>query len=145
MEELQSVYSQFQSFGPDNQTKLQSHHAHPKYKYGVQVPRSHEEAVWIDKKDGNTNWHNAKKVELEQLGECKTFKDLGKGVPVPAGFKKIACHMVYDFKSSGRYKAQLVAGGHRTNIPIGPIYSGVVSLPGIQIVTAIAELNDLEV
>jgi hypothetical protein len=42
-------------------------------------------------------------------------------------------------------KARFVGGGHRTDTPIGSIYSGVVSLPGIRIVTTIAELNDLQI
>jgi hypothetical protein len=101
----------------------------PKYKYGVQIPRSHEEAIWIDTKGVNTGWQDAEKVELDQLHEYKTFTDLGKGVPVPARFKKIPCHIVYDFKCSD----------------IGSIYPGVMSLPGIRIVMAIAKLNDLEI
>ena len=46
-----------------NQVKLRTHRMRPKYKYGVQIPRSHEEAVWIDTKDGNTGWQDAEKVE----------------------------------------------------------------------------------
>ena len=36
------------------------------------------------------------------------------------------------------------AGGHWTSAPVDSTYSGVVSLQGIQIVTFLAELNDLE-
>ena len=128
-----------------NQVKLRTYRNRPKYKYGVQVPRSHEEAVWIDTKNGNTHWQDAEDVEVAQLDEYDTFEDLGKGAPTPEGHKKIPCHMVYDFKHDGRYKARFVAGGHRTGTPTGSVYSGVVSLPGIRIVTAIAEMNDLEI
>jgi hypothetical protein len=128
-----------------NQAKLRNHRMRPKYKYGVQVPRNHEEAIWIDNTDGSTSWQDTEKVELDQLQEYETFKDLGKGAAIPAGFKKMPCHIVYDFKACGRCKARFVAGGHITDTPIGSIYSGVVSLPGIRIVTAIAELNDLRV
>jgi len=38
----------------------------------------------------------------------------------------------------------MVAGGHRTETPADIIYSGVVSLPGIRLVTFLAELNELE-
>ena len=44
-----------------NQVKLRSHRMRPKYKYGVQIPRSHKEAVWIDSKDGNTGWQTQRK------------------------------------------------------------------------------------
>ena len=38
----------------------------------------------------------------------------------------------------------MVAGGHRTGTPINSVYSGVVSLAGIRMVTFLAELNNLE-
>ena len=53
--------------------------------------------------------------------------------------------MVYAVKHDGRHKARLVAGGHLTDTPIDSVYSSVVSLRGIRILTFIAELNDLEV
>ena len=36
-----------------------------------------------------------------------------------------------------------MAGGHRTDTPIDSVYSGVVSIPGIRIVTMLAELNGM--
>ena len=109
------------------------------------MPRSHEEAVWIDTKDGNTKWQDSERTEINQLDEYSTFEDLGMGAETPEGYKNLPCHMIYDVKHMGAYKSRFVAGGHQTGTPIGSIYAGVVSLPGIRIVTAIAELNDLAV
>ena len=128
-----------------NQAKPHNHHLHPKYKYGVQVPINHKEAAWIDNKNGNTSWQDAEKIELDQLREYETFKDLGKEAAIPDGFKKRPCHVAHNFKADGRRKACFVGGGHGTDTPIGSVYSGVVSLPGIWTVTAIAELNDLRI
>ena len=64
---------------------------------------------------------------------------------MPDGYKKINLHFVYDVKHDGRFKARVVAGGHLTETPVESIYSGVVSLRGIQIVTFIAKLNNLKV
>ena len=50
-----------------NQAKLRNHQMRPKYNYGVQVPRNHDEAVWIDNKNSNTSWQDAEKVEIDQL------------------------------------------------------------------------------
>jgi hypothetical protein len=44
----------------------------------------------------------------------------------------------------GRHKAWMVADGHLTDIPLESMYSGVVSLCGLQIVTFLAELNGLD-
>ena len=127
-----------------NQTKLKNYRTRPVYQYGYQVPRNHEEAVFIDDKAGNTKWQDAEKLEISQLFEYDTFRDLGKGTPIPDGYQKIPCHMVYAVKHDGRHKARMVAGGHRTETPVDSIYSGVVSLPGIRLVTFLAELNELE-
>ena len=53
--------------------------------------------------------------------------------------------MVYCVKHDGRHKSRLVAGGHLTETPIDSVYSSVVPLRGIRLITFIAELNDLEV
>jgi hypothetical protein len=52
--------------------------------------------------------------------------------------------MVYDVKHDGRHKSRLVAGGHLTELNTERIYSSAVSLPGIQLVTFLSELNMLE-
>ena len=67
-------------------------------------------------------------LELAQLDEYNTFKDIGTGDLKPEGYKKIKVHFVYDVKYDGHHKAHLVAGGHLTDSPIDSIYSGVVSL-----------------
>ena len=72
-----------------NQTKLRSYRSKPKYKYGYQVPRNHQEAVFIDKRMGNTKWQDAEKLEVSQLGEYETFRSKSKSVPVPSGYQKI--------------------------------------------------------
>ena len=127
-----------------NQVRLRNYRNRPRYKYGYQVPRSHEEAVFIDEKNGNRKWQDSEDLELQQLLDYDTFIDKGLGAPIPEGYKKIPCHMVYDVKHDGRHKSRLVAGGHRTDTPIESTYLGVVSLLGIRLVTFLAELNDLE-
>ena len=127
-----------------NQSRLRNFRNRPVYQYGYQVPRNHEEAVFIDEKNGNTKWQDAEQLEIAQLFEYDTFKDLGKGTPIPKGYQKIPCHMVYAVKHDGRHKARMVAGGHRTETPIDSTYSSVVSLPGLRMVTFLAELNEME-
>ena len=52
--------------------------------------------------------------------------------------------MVFAVKHDGRLKERLVTDGHLTETPIESVYSGVVSLRSLRIVTIIAELNGLE-
>ena len=98
------------------------------YKYGYQVPHMPKEAIKLDKKNGNTKWQDSMALEILQLDEYQTFRDLGKGAEAPPGYKWIHCHFVFDVKHDGRHKSRLVAGGHMTDIPLESVYSGVVSL-----------------
>jgi Reverse transcriptase (RNA-dependent DNA polymerase) len=62
----------------------------------------------------------------------------------PVGFNRIRVHIVYDDKHDGRHKDRLVADGHLADIPLDPIYSGVVSLHRFRLVLFLAELNKLQ-
>ena len=46
------------------------------------------------------------------------FEDLGKGAPIPEGYKLVPCHIVYDVKWDRRHKSCMVARGHRMDTPI---------------------------
>ena len=128
-----------------NQAKLKSFRRGPIYMYGFLVPRNHNEAMELDRKNGNTRWYDSEKVELAQVDEYDTFIDHGKGGRPPDGYKKISVHMVYAVKHDGRHKSRLVAGGHLTEVPIDSVYSSVVSLRGLRLVVFLAELNGLDV
>jgi hypothetical protein len=100
----------------------------------------------LDLKNGNTLWQEATDLEMSQLAEYDTFRDLGHKdtASPPTGYKKICTHLIYDCKHDGRHKAQMVANGHLTDIPLESIYSGVVyvgyeslfSLPNSMVLTS---------
>jgi len=113
------------------------------YEYGYQVPCTPEEAIELDKKNGNTKWQDSMALDILQLDEYQTFCDLGKGAKAPPGYKWICCHLVFDVKHDDQHKTQLVAGGHMTNVPLENVYSGVISLRSLQLVIFLAELNSL--
>jgi Reverse transcriptase (RNA-dependent DNA polymerase) len=52
--------------------------------------------------------------------------------------------MVYDVKHDGRHKSRLVSGGHLTDPITESVYSSVVSIQGIRLVTFFSEFNELE-
>jgi hypothetical protein len=84
----------------------------------------------LDKNSGNTKWHEAITLELNQINEYDTFDDIGykDQIAAPQDYKRIRVHMVFDVKHDGRYKARLVADGHLTDAPLESVYSGVVSV-----------------
>ncbi len=108
------------------------------YKFGVRVPRTYHEALEIDNECGNRLWQEAIDKEMEQIMEYKVFRDHGKNVCAPAGYKQICVHLVFDVKYDLRQKARLVAGGHLTDPSKEDVYSGVVSLCSISICMVLA-------
>jgi hypothetical protein len=127
-----------------NQAKLRSFRTAPKYMYGIEIPRDYQHALELDARNGNTLWQECTALELAQLKEYRAFKDIGRGIPPPEGYKKIRVHLVYACKHDGRRKARLVADGHLTDVPVDSVYSGVVSLRGLRMMIFLAELNQLE-
>jgi hypothetical protein len=72
-----------------NQANIKSYKRAMKYMYGFPIPRSYEEAIKFDARNGNHLWDDATALELKQLNEYDTFINLGPGQPIPAGYKKI--------------------------------------------------------
>jgi Reverse transcriptase (RNA-dependent DNA polymerase) len=116
----------------------------PCYKYGYKVPRGYKHVMELNILTGNKLWWEATDLELSQLNEYNTFKDLGPQALVPHGYKKIRAHLVYDVKHDGCHKARMVADGHLTTVLVDSVYSGVVPLCGIRMLVFLAELNGLQ-
>jgi hypothetical protein len=57
------------------QNKLRQARHSVKYMFGYQIPRNWEEALYLDKKNGNSKWFDARKLEFDQLHEYETFQD----------------------------------------------------------------------
>ena len=64
-----------------NKAKLKSYSRTPRFKFGYQIPHDN--------------------VEMESFQEFGVFKDLGKGVKPPEGYKKVKLITVYDVKHDG--------------------------------------------
>ena len=133
------------------QSRIRQVRASARYQHGFQVPKDYNDAMRLDKENGNTHWQDAMDLELTQIHEYKVFKDTGKTkfhngkVVTPDGFQKIRVHFVYAVKHDGRFKARLVADGHLTKEPVESIYSGVVSLRSLRMVVFLSQLNKLEI
>ena len=122
-----------------------------KYKYGYQIPRDYNEAIRLDELNGNTKWRDAVALEILQIFQHETFLDKGKAIfngktisNAPIGYKKIRVHFVFDVKHDGRHKARLVADGHLTGAPSESVYSSVVSLRSLRLISYLNECNKLE-
>ena len=114
-----------------------------RYKFGILVPRSCNEALSEDNKNNNTLWDGSLKTEIGQLDEYSTFKVLARGEKAPEGYKRIPGFFVFDVKHDLRRKARFVAGGHMTVAPKEDNYSGVVEFESVKLILFLAELNGL--
>ena len=112
-------------------------------KFGIQLPKTVEEALRIDKETGTTFWRDAIKKEMDTVRIA--FKILEDGQEVPVGSKFIGVHLVFDVKQGTlQRKARLVCDGSKTD-PEVPTYAGVVSRESVRIAFLYAALNDLDI
>lgn len=126
-------------------SKIKSKYWERTHKYGIRVPKSVDEALEIDKQEGNNYWRDAINEEMKKIKEA--FK-LYKGDPSTlVGYQEITTHIIFDIKLAEgfRRKARLVADGHKTATPASMTYSSVVSRDSVRICLLLAALNDLDI
>jgi Reverse transcriptase (RNA-dependent DNA polymerase) len=111
-------------------------------KFGIELPRTVQEALEIDRRTGTTYWRDA--INKEMATVAHVFEFFGDD-EVPGNYQFVRCHMVFDVKMDLTRKARFVAGGHMTDPPINTTYSSVVSRDSIRIAFLIAALNDLDI
>ena len=116
------------------------------HKYGIEIPKSVQEAKRIDEKNGNTLWWDAICQEMRN-NRIAFEKFEGNADDIPPGYQEVRCHMVFDVKigENFRRKARMCAGGHTTTTPTSLTYSSVVSRDSVRIALTVAALNGLSV
>jgi Reverse transcriptase (RNA-dependent DNA polymerase) len=126
--------------------KVKSKYWQQTHEYGIKIPKSVQEAIAIDKENGNTLWWDAICKEMKNV--MPAFEKWeGKEGELPPGFQRIKCHFIFDIKmgENFRRKARLVANGNETETPAALTYSSVVSRDSIRIALLVASLNQLDV
>ena len=114
------------------------------HKFGIEIPKTVQRAIEIDRENGNSLWQDAINKEMRNVRIA--FHVLDEGQSAPPGHQYMKCHMVFDVKMEDfRRKAWLVAGGHMTETPATLTYASVVSRESVRIALTLAALNDLEV
>ena len=113
------------------------------HKYGIETPRTIEQAYKLDEKNGNTFWRDSLGKEMHNVGIA--FEVLEQGQQEPVGWKKVTGHLIFDVKMDLTRKARWVLDGHKTPDPIHSTYAGVVSRESVRIAFTYAALNSLDV
>ena len=113
------------------------------FKYGHQVPSSVHEAYLLDKRFKTTRCRDAIVKEMKNVRVA--FKLLENSENLPPAHEFVPCHLVFDVKMDGTFKARFVAAGCKTSDPEGSTYAGVVSRETVRLALLYASLNGLEV
>jgi len=113
-----------------------------RFKYGIAVPRTVNEAYALVKANGNDFW--AKAIEKEMGNVMVALKPLDLGESPPDDYKEIPLSMIFDVKMGFTRKARLVAGGHLTDPPEALTYPSVVSRDSVRLAFMLVKLNGLE-
>jgi hypothetical protein len=111
-------------------------------KYGIQVPRSIEEAYQLDQESGTDFWHQG--ILREMKNNVVAFKFLEDGNSIPGGSMQIPCHTVFNVKVDLKCKVCYVARGHWTAAHTQSTYIYVITRESVCIASLLAALNDLE-
>ena len=113
-------------------------------KFGITIPGSVDEAIKLDKENGNSLWQEAIQKEVNNVKIA--FRPLTDEENLPVGSKLIPYHIIYDVKFDLTRKARLVAGGHRNKkVPSHITFSTVASRDSIRIGFLLAALNGMNV
>ena len=133
-------------------SKAKSKYWRTTHKFGIRLPKDVDEALKIDRENGNTYWEDAIKKEMRKVKVAWETKEgidpkdvrSGKNRDL-IGFQEIKCHIIFDVKMSFERKARFVAGDHMTETPVSVTYSSVVLRESVWLAFLIAELNGLQV
>lgn len=124
-------------------SKIRSRKSKRKMKFGVTIPTTYEEALELDRMNGNDLWQKA--IEKEMSNVEVAFKFLEPEGRPPPGYKKITCHVIFDVKFSLERKCRYVAGGHLVDTPPHLTHSSVVGRDSVRIALTYAALNGLSI
>ena len=113
------------------------------HKYGVAVPTSFQDAMRLDRENGDTLWADAHVMEMQNVGVA--FEIQPDGTKAPPGWSKASGHLIWDVKMDFTRKARWVKDGHRTPDPKTSTYAGVVSRESIRITLTYAALHGIDV
>ena len=128
--------------GRDNRSKSKA----PVLKYGIMVPRTVAQALKLDEQNGDTQWQEAIKKEIDALMEMNTFKILSYEETKSfnrEGFQYAPLRMIFDVKQDLRRKARLVLGGHVIDASGHDTYASNMKGISARILMLIAAANDL--
>ena len=115
-------------------------------KFGFKIPNTIEEALELDRENGNNCWAEAIKKEMDNLDRLSVFKyhPADKTFDPSEGWQKAPLRMIFDIKNEDmRYKARLVVGGHKVDSSKQNTYSSQVETLSVLLLFLICKHQNL--
>jgi len=122
--------------------KVKSKYWKRTHKYGIELPKSVDEAYRIDERTGTDFWAKAIAKEMKNVFPAFEFDDDDR---IPVGHSLVRLHGIFDVKMDLTRKFRLVANGNETEDPAGSTYASVVSRDSVRLFFLLAALNDLDI
>ena len=117
----------------------------PKYKFGIQVPRTKKEALRLDEMNNNTLWQDAMATEAGALMAESTFREPKPGEDL-SGHQFVPLVYAFDVKFDGRRRARICGNGSVVEkLTDAEVYSGVVSNDSVRTIMFLGKLNKLKI
>ena len=113
------------------------------HKYGIELPKSVDHALEMDRQNDNHYWRDA--IAKEMYNNSVAFKILEEHEATPVGWTKSSGHWVFDIKMNFERKARWVKDGHKCPDPESSPYAGVVSRESVRILLTYAALLGIDV
>ena len=110
------------------------------HKYGIEIPKTIDEARNLDKVNNDTHWKDA--IHLEMTNVEVAFEILEDGKPIHTCWKNSG-HLVFHVKKDFPRKAQWVMDGHKIPTPDGSTYAEIMSRESVRIALNYAALNTI--
>lgn len=133
-------------------SKLKKKYWRTEYKFGVQVPKTVDEAYRLDTESETDYWTKAIEREMTKLRPAVDVHSQHTPDQIRSrqardtlvGYQEIPVHWVFDVKMDLTRRARFVAGGHKTETPTCGMYSSVVSRDSVRIAMTLCSLYDLK-
>ena len=113
------------------------------YKFGMKIPISVEDALYLDNLSDNKLWEESLLKEMKGVQVAFDIRD--RNSRIPPGYSPVDLMMIVDVKLDFTRNTRLVTRGDMTDPHETLTYSSVVSRESVRIAFLIAALNNIEI
>ena len=85
-------------------SKIKSNYWQQMHKFGIRIPKSVEQAIAIDKQNGNSLWWDAICTEIKNVWPAFEMVWEQDEKELTPGYQRIKCHFIFDIKMGENFR-----------------------------------------